>query len=313
MAKRKRVNDMKYHYTYRITNIKERMYYYGVHSCNCLPKEDIGVKYFSSSKNKFVKDQKENPQDYKYKIIKIFSTRVEAVEHEMFLHKKFDVKLHEKFYNNANQTSTGFDTTGKGNYVDENGKTISISREEAKARNLKGATTGKSAWNKGLKMSEEYNKSHKEKIKNSGRSFKGENNPNYGKHHSEETKEKIRQGNIGKTHSEETKEKMSQNRSGEKHWNYGLNHSEETKEKMRKPKSEEGKQNMKDGIKLAGGRAGTKNSFYGKTHSEETKAKIKETKLNQPIKICPHCGNEGRGGNMTRYHFNNCKNRLDLI
>lgn len=65
-----------YHYTYRITNTKERMYYYGVHSCYCLPKEDIGVKYFSSSKNKeFIKDQKENPQDYKYKVLKIFETR----------------------------------------------------------------------------------------------------------------------------------------------------------------------------------------------------------------------------------------------
>lgn len=24
---------------------------------------------------------------------------------------------------------------------------------------------------------------------------------------------------------------------------------------------------------------------------------------------CPHCGNLGKGGNMTRYHFNNCKKR----
>lgn len=31
MSKRKNlVNDRKYHYTYRITNIKEGMYYYGV-------------------------------------------------------------------------------------------------------------------------------------------------------------------------------------------------------------------------------------------------------------------------------------------
>ena len=72
MTKRKRVNDMKYHYTYRITNIKDGMYYYGVHSCDCLPQEDIGIKYFSSSKKQFIKDQKENPQDYKYKVVKIF-------------------------------------------------------------------------------------------------------------------------------------------------------------------------------------------------------------------------------------------------
>jgi len=30
-------------------------------------------------------------------------------------------------------------------------------------------------------------------------------------------------------------------------------------------------------------------------------------KLNMKPKICPHCGAEGKGGNMTRYHFNNCK------
>ena len=88
MAKRKRVNDMKYHYTYRITNIKEGMHYYGVRSCDCLPKEDIGVKYWSSTKRDgFIDHQKQNPEQYKYKVIKIFGTRVEAIEHEIFLHK----------------------------------------------------------------------------------------------------------------------------------------------------------------------------------------------------------------------------------
>lgn len=101
--KRNLISDMKYHYTYRITNITDGMYYYGVHSCDCLPKEDIGVKYFSSSSIKiFIKDQKQNPQNYKYKVIKIFPTRVEADEHEMILHAKFNVKLHDRFYNKWN-------------------------------------------------------------------------------------------------------------------------------------------------------------------------------------------------------------------
>ena len=140
MAKKRRlVVDMKYHYTYRITNIKEGMYYYGVHSCDCLPKEDIGVKYWSSLKKKeFIKDQKQNPQDYKYKVIKIFSTRVEAIEHEIFLHKKFDVKLHKKFYNEANQTSTKFDTSGKGIFINEFGEYELVDINEAKIRGLKG-------------------------------------------------------------------------------------------------------------------------------------------------------------------------------
>lgn len=104
----------KYHYTYRITNIVEKKYYYGVHSCNCLPKEDIGVEYFSSSKNKaFKEDIKENPQNYKYKVVKIFSTRIEAVEHEIFLHNKFNVGVNKKFYNGTKQGSTNRDTTGQ--------------------------------------------------------------------------------------------------------------------------------------------------------------------------------------------------------
>ena len=110
---RKRVHEMKYHYTYRITNTLEKKYYYGVHSCDCLPKEDIGVKYFSSSKNKiFKEDIKKNPQNYKYNVVKIFETRKEAVSHEIFLHNKFEVGKNTKFYNGSKQTSTGFDTSG---------------------------------------------------------------------------------------------------------------------------------------------------------------------------------------------------------
>ena len=118
--------EYKYHYTYRITNVVEKKYYYGVHSCNCLPKEDIGVKYFSSSKNKaFKEDIKENPQNYKYKVVKIFSTRKEALEHEIFLHAKFNVGKNTKFYNGAKQTNAGFDTTGI-TYSNERKKHLSV-------------------------------------------------------------------------------------------------------------------------------------------------------------------------------------------
>lgn len=113
MSKRKYSSEMLYHYTYRITNTVEKKYYYGMHSCDCLPKEDIGVKYWSSSKKpSFINDQKVNPQNYKYKIIKIFNTRTEALEHEIFLHKKFEVGVNLSFYNGAKQTSTKFDTSG---------------------------------------------------------------------------------------------------------------------------------------------------------------------------------------------------------
>lgn len=44
----------------------------------------------------------------------------------------------------------------------------------------------------------------------------GENNPNYGKHLSDETKEKIRQSRLGTKSSEQTKQKLSESRTGNK-------------------------------------------------------------------------------------------------
>jgi len=49
--------------------------------------------------------------------------------------------------------------------------------------------------------------------------FSGKGNPFYGKHHSEETKEKISQSRKGKT-------------AGEKHPMYGKKHSEESLKKI---------------------------------------------------------------------------------
>jgi len=99
-----------YHYTYRITNTKLNKHYYGTRSSKIEPKEDIGIYYFSSSKDKwFIQDQKNNPQDYRYKILYIFSTRKEAIEMEIKLHNKFNVGINESFFNKSKQTSTGFD------------------------------------------------------------------------------------------------------------------------------------------------------------------------------------------------------------
>lgn len=105
--------DTVYHYVYRITNTKINKHYYGKRSSKRLPIEDIGKYYFSSSKDKeFIKDQKNNPQNYKYKIISLYTTTKEALQKEIKLHNKFDVGINPNFYNRSKQTSTGFDTTG---------------------------------------------------------------------------------------------------------------------------------------------------------------------------------------------------------
>ena len=49
----------------------------------------------------------------------------------------------------------------------------------------------------------------------------------------------------------------------------------------------------------------------GTKKSEETRRKIsaKMKGKRHPTVKCPHCGKEGRGGAMKRYHFNNCAHR----
>ena len=78
----------------------------------------------------------------------------------------------------------------------------------------------------------------------------GENNPFYGKHHSEETKKKMSEANKGREFSKQHKEKLS----------------EQAKNKT-----------------------GSKNPFYGKHHSEESKLKIGASKKSIPV-ICIETG-----------------------
>ena len=59
-----------YYYVYRITNQVENKHYYGKRASKIHPRDDLGIKYFSSSKcREFVQDQKSNPQNYVYKVI----------------------------------------------------------------------------------------------------------------------------------------------------------------------------------------------------------------------------------------------------
>lgn len=80
---------------------------------------------------------------------------------------------------------------------------------------------------KGYRQTEEHKRNNrcteeiKQKIKES---TSGENNHFFGKHHTEETKEKIRQKNLGRRHTEEEKQKMrinKPNRSGKNNHMYG--------------------------------------------------------------------------------------------
>lgn len=75
--------------------------------------------------------------------------------------------------------------------------------------------------------------------------------------------------------------------------------------------------------------SGKGNTFYGRKHTEETLAVIRaKTKGQQNHSVphtdeakakiaagvfkgkCPHCGKEGRGNLMKRWHFDNCKHKV---
>lgn len=88
----------------------------------------------------------------------------------------------------------------------------------------------------------------------------GEKHPNYGKHHSEITKERIRNSNLGKIVSEESRRKMSASQTwqkGENNPRYGKHCSDETKDKIRK--------------QLKGRYIKEKSYWYGKHLSNHTK------------------------------------------
>lgn len=86
--------------------------------------------------------------------------------------------------------------------------------------------------------------------------FDGKNNPMYGKHHTQETRDKI-----------------SAKKQGKPSYNKGKPMSEDTKQKIREQKI--GKK-YSDEVNKKKGRPGDTNPFYGKHHTEETKALLRD-------------------------------------
>ena len=105
------------------------------------------------------------------------------------------------------------------------------------------------------------------------------------------------------------------------------------KDILKSPKSEEHKRKISAALKgkpkpwLIGSRNGAGNAGKPKSEnhkeairqskigkkrepfSKEWKQALKEAQARQPIRICPHCSVTGKGANMTRYHFDNCKGK----
>jgi hypothetical protein len=74
---------------------------------------------------------------------------------------------------------------------------------------------------------------------------------------------------------------------------------------MRKPKSLEHRRKISETQKANGGNGPLK-------HTEESKNKIRNSlkKKPRPNKICPYCKKEGGFLSMSRWHFDNCKEKI---
>jgi hypothetical protein len=164
--------------------------YIGCRTCKDSPENDdyLGSYY----------DKTFNPSNKI--ILETFSTREEALQAEVDLHKFYQVDVNPHFANKARQKTTGFYYSPSPEWT----------REMTKNR----------------------------------RTYKGENNPFYGKGHSQETKDHLKQKTIetwknqphpwiGRKHSEESKIKFRERNAGENNPNYGKTQSEEAKEKVR--------------------------------------------------------------------------------
>jgi hypothetical protein len=129
-----------------------------------------------------------------------------------------------------------------------------------------------------------YGKHHSEETKNKlSNALRGENHPNYGKHRLEETKKKISNTEKGKHCSEETKKKMSDAKKGENHPNYGKHRSEETKKKLSDANKGENNPNYKNGNSLKEFK-----EAYG-LEPEEWKKLAQEIRTRDKF-ICQYCG-----------------------
>ena len=141
----------------------------------------------------------------------------------------------------------------------------------------------------------------------------GENNTWLGKTHTEETKQKLSIRKIGSNNPMFGKIPWNKGKPGRKltdrekeivsKTHKGKIMSEETKKKMSesakgKPKSEEHRKKLSEVNK-------------GKIISEEHRKKIRDALCGKKQKsfTCPHCGKNGRGSSMLRWHFDKCREK----
>lgn len=170
-------SDGRKHYVYRVTDKIMNEHYYGSRTSK---QENIIMDFWkygtSSDKKKIILESKDN---FKIKIIKIFDNAGDKMLYESYLHQYFNVKQKDNnFWNRANQTPFGFDTTGK--VTTKNIRDKISKANKGKTRSIETKILMSKNWTDSKK------RSHSE-------AMKGERNPMFLNGHSEKTKSELRE------------------------------------------------------------------------------------------------------------------------
>ena len=293
----------KYHYTYKITNTTNGMIYIGVRSCKCVPELDSG--YMSSSKYVHEAIELACKSNFTKEILGMFATRYLANVAEEQLLKEVDAKNNALYYNKSNGAKDFYFYVNDMSEDDRNDFINSVCIPNLKKANTKEANAKSregvlKAWASDKERlvalihhnDRDYTKQTNriKKFSGTGKSrLKGSDRTEAQKQAAVKLSENILAG--GSTmHSKEANAKRAKTMTG-----------------VKKPLHSE--------------------SMTGRKHmiKEGVQRSIKESDVQEYIKdgwvlgskhvsgytcksvTCPHCGKVGAGGNMTRYHMNNCK------
>ena len=237
VQRKKNYIEKKFNFFYKITNDFDDCYYYGIHSTN-----NMNDGYMGSGKRLCNAQRKHGKNHFIRTVLKHFDTREEAAQYEFeFLTPEI---LSDPNCYNIVEGGGGGDAT----------KYMSYEEYEMFCNRMKGDNNPSKREDVRQKQSEirkQYYIEHPEAaIEQSNKlkgKFAGENNPMYGKNHTDEVCEIL---------SKQAKERF---KNKENHPMYGKHHSTESIEKNRK--SNKGKQK------------GEKNPMFGKHHSDDTRKK----------------------------------------
>ena len=116
---------LKYHYFYKITNLLNEHFYYGVHSTNNL---DDG--YMGSGKRLHYAYKKYGIENFKKEILKFFDSKEEAFEYEAEIVTEELIKLDECY--NIQLGGKGWNTNGLVTVKDKDGNCFLVSKDDPK-------------------------------------------------------------------------------------------------------------------------------------------------------------------------------------